>query len=580
MASARLLKTPPAVAGTTSAVSWFRLAIVAAAVILARLPFLLQGSRFFDSDEAVEGLMARHVLGGEFPLYLWGQRYKGVPEVYLSAAAFRAWPGGAEDVITLKAVTLACFALYACLNFRLLEQCFSRRVAWIATVFVIAGPPTLVLWSLSGSPDIVMTLLAGTTLLLGFTAWRRNGSRTGLVMAAASLGFGLWIQQYILYYAAALAIAAVDWTPSGRARLRELGAAATLPAWLRFSIHLFTAVALVYIAFGVAAFFGLGFSVSLPGAAITVSHPQKMWWIAAMLLSIAAAGLSAGLLMQDRRWKMWLAPALGFLAGFSPAIAGRLFAEGYGAPMGRMDFTGLQSAVAPFGATTLPMVFGFKGPGAERLAVPAWSALVVIAAVVAGYAGLRRAHQAGEAGADRVDWGPYPGVFHAYLIVAPVMFLASGSFIDAQSYRYLMPLHAALPVVYAVGIEAVWRASRISGLVLLAALAGVFIVQQADWHRRLQPDRETQRIIECLDDAGVRAAYADYWLSYKLTFLTGERIIVSPVNGVDRYPRYTAFVRAQPVAPAIERLPGGATATSCGATIKAGRRGVIVTSGK
>jgi hypothetical protein len=572
MASARLFKTPlaaaripPTIAETTAGVSWFRLAIVAAAVTLARLPFLLQASRFFDSDEAVEGLMARHVLGGEFPLYFWGQRYKGVPEVYLSAAALRAWTGGDGGVITLKAVTLACFALYACLNFRLLEQCFSRRIAWIATVFVIACPPTMVLWGLSGSADIVMTMLTGTTLLLGFTAWRRNGSRAGLVMAAVSLGFGLWIQQYILYYAAALAVTAVDWTQAGRARLRQLGAAATLPAWLRISIHLVTTVALVYIALGLAAFFGLGFSVSLPGVAVTVSHPQKMWWIAALLLSIAAAGLSAGLLMRDRSWRAWLAPALGFLAGFSPAIVGRLFAAGYTAPTGRMDFTGLQSAVSPFAGTALPMVFGFKGSGAERLAVPAWSALVIIAAVVAGYAGLRRARPE----AVRADWGPYPAVFHAFLIVAPVMFLASGSFIDAQSYRYLMPLHAALPVVYAVGIEAVSRTSRIVGLVLFTALATVFTVQQADWYRRLQPDREIQRIIECLDDAGAGAAYADYWLSYKLTFLTAERIIVSPLNAVDRYPPYTAFVRAQPAAPTIKRLPGGDTATSCSDTVKA-----------
>ena len=65
-------------------------ATIAVVTIAARLPFLLRADRFFDSDEAVEGLMARHVLLGEFPAFLWGQRYKGVPEVYLSSAVFRA----------------------------------------------------------------------------------------------------------------------------------------------------------------------------------------------------------------------------------------------------------------------------------------------------------------------------------------------------------------------------------------------------------------------------------------------------------------------------------------------------------
>jgi hypothetical protein len=544
------------------------LAFVAGAVVLARLPFLLNGSRFFDSDEAVEGLMARHVLGGEFPLYLWGQRYKGVPEVYLSAAAFRVWSSGAGAVIALKAVTLACFALYACLNFWLLARYFSRRIAWIATAFVIAGPPTLVLWSLSGSADMVMTLLAGTSLLLGFTAWRRDGSRAGLIAAAASLGFGLWIQQYILYYVAAIAVSTVDWTPAGRTRLRELGAGTGLPAWLRLPVRIVGIAGAVYIVFGFAAFFGLGFSVALSSVVITVSHPQKMWWIAAALLLIAAAGLAVGRLTQGRGWRAWVSPVLGFLVGFSPAIAGRLLAEGYGAPTGRMDFAGLQSALAPFSRVALPIVFGFKGPGAERLAVPAWSALVVVAGLVAGYASLMGTRQAGRAGGDE-----YPGVFHAFLIVAPIMLLASGSFIDVQSYRYLMPIHAALPVVYAVGIEGVLRASRFAGVALLVALVSVFALQQADWYRRLHPDLEAQTLIDCLDHAGVRAAYADYWLSYKLTFLTGERIIVAPINGVDRYPRYTTFVRAQPVAPTIERLPGGAAATSCSAVINMARQG-------
>src|SRR5215475_4830557 len=89
--------------------------IIAVATIVARLPFLLRADRFFDADEAVEGLMARHVLAGEHPLFLWGQRYKGVPEVYFNAAVFRV---AGSSVIALKAVTLACFVVFLWVNFR------------------------------------------------------------------------------------------------------------------------------------------------------------------------------------------------------------------------------------------------------------------------------------------------------------------------------------------------------------------------------------------------------------------------------------------------------------------------------
>ena len=192
--------------------------MIAAATIAARLPFLVRADRFFDADEAVEGLMARHVLAGEHPLLLWGQRYKGVPEVYLDAAVFRVAGSG---IVALKAVTLACFVVFLWLNFRLLERVYSRRVAWIATAFLVAGPPSFVLWTLSGSAEVVMTLLVGAVLLLGVETWRRNGSNRALLVVSAALGVGLWIQQYILYYVVSIALTAALVTPGWPGELRH-----------------------------------------------------------------------------------------------------------------------------------------------------------------------------------------------------------------------------------------------------------------------------------------------------------------------------------------------------------------------
>ena len=129
-------------------------------------------------------------------------------------------------------------------------------------------------------------------------------------------------------------------------------------------------------------------------------------------------------------------------------------------------------------------------------------------------------------------------------MAAPLIFLLSGAFVDAQSYRYLMPVSGALAVVLALGVWRIFQRSRVAGAVTLGAILTLFGLEQRAWYRQLAPDAQSPAIITCLDRLGVRAAFADYWLSYKLTFLTGERIIVAPDNGVDRYPPYTAQRRA------------------------------------
>ena len=72
-------------------------------------------------------------------------------EVYLTAAVF-AITG--SNVVALKSVTLGCFALFVCLQFVLVERLFSRAIAWMATAFLVIGPPSLVYWSPAASAEI------------------------------------------------------------------------------------------------------------------------------------------------------------------------------------------------------------------------------------------------------------------------------------------------------------------------------------------------------------------------------------------------------------------------------------------
>jgi hypothetical protein len=457
--------------------------------------------------------MARHL--GDHSLFLWGQRYKGTPEVFLTSAAFRvAGPG----VITLKAVTLACFVVFLCLNFRLVERVFSRGIAWTATAFFIVGPPSLVLWTLSGSAEIVMTLLAGVVLLLAVDSWRRTGS--GLVLAAAAFGFGLWVQQYIIFYVVSLAItAAIACPPKPEGRRR-------MPAWLRAALAVLAAVTLFYVVLGLIAFFTSGVDVRVAGVRITATHPQKMWWIAG---AVFASAIVLGVIAMFRT--QLIAPGLAFLAGYSPAIVGRIGNRGLGAPIARLDFAGLLTALPDMKGVMLPMLLGFRDPlGRPTVFVPV--VLVILAVVAASYWHVHRRRMV-----------PF---FHALPFVAVAMFLVSGSYIDAQSYRYLMPIYAALPVIYAIGVDAAWQTSRAAGAALMVLLLGIFGAQQIGWYRHLDPDVESQQALACLDGAGIRAARAGYWQSYKLTFLSGERIIVSPTDGLDRYAPYSEQTRSSP----------------------------------
>ena len=75
------------------------------------------------------------------------------------------------------------------LSFRLLERVLSRRVAWTATAFLVIGPPSLVLWTLSGSAEIVMTLLAGSVLLLAVESATSSRSRSAPATLKGSLYF-------------------------------------------------------------------------------------------------------------------------------------------------------------------------------------------------------------------------------------------------------------------------------------------------------------------------------------------------------------------------------------------------------
>jgi 4-amino-4-deoxy-L-arabinose transferase-like glycosyltransferase len=512
--------------------------------VAVRLPFLLSGKIPFDSDEAVEGLMALHVPNGELPVFFWGQAFKGIPEVYAAAVAFSVF---GPSVTMLKGVTLAFFAVFVMLHFILLEKIASRWIAAAASLLLIFSPPALVVWSLSASAEYILIMLLGTTLvLLCLRLEQSEKSQPRAHMSIAlrltiglCIGLGLWVHQvfavYLLPASLILVLKSQWWRERRFGRVRA-------PA---LALLAFVAI---YVVLGAVAFLTGGFSFQLGPLAIGVRAPQKMLRIAA---AIGVLGLIVHSLSNASRGNIgrflrtYWAIAAGLLLGYLPVLLYSVFVEPARSPARVADLRRLVKVTPDIVGNIVPILAGFKIPTTERLPLPL-IALTPGAAALAAYLWSNRV-RIGRAITLRTPNASFANdFFPTYVLFVPALFLAGGVYVDTQSYRYLIPWYAGLSVAWAAGSAALARDRKARASVILAAILVVHVWQQAIWYGKLSTDTQSQATIDCLKQNGIRGGFADYWTSYKLTFLSNEEIIIAPNNGVDRYPRYTEYVRSLP----------------------------------
>lgn len=495
--------------------------------------------------------MARHVLNGELPAFFWGQAFKGVPEVYLTAGAFALW---GSSVAVLKAVTLALFATYVGINFVLLDKIASRWVAAAASVLLIAAPPALVFWSLDASAEYVLIMLLGTALLHCLPV-RLKADATGrerreqtaesngqgvkssrLFMIGLIVGVGLWVHQlFIVYLIPLTALLAVR---TERWKRREFGTLNRVALGLG-------AIAAIYLVLGIVAFVSGGFAVQIGSISISATAPQKMARIALGMLSLAAMAQLGGTATAEqarnavrRYWPL----AAGVLIGYLPVLLFSILVEPTRSPARVANLRQLLAAAPDILGNIVPILAGFKIATTERLPLPVVAVIPGAAALVA-YLWMSRRTLA-------------VNFFALFVVLFPLLFLASGAYLDTQSYRYFVPWYAGLSVAWAAGSYALASMVRLKpgtahyrpaiASAIVAAIVGVHVWQQVIWYRKLQPDTQSLATIDCLTRNEIRGGYAEYWTAYKLTFLARESIIIAPTDGIDRYPRYTEFVRSLP----------------------------------
>ena len=437
--------------------------VVVLLVLFRSAVFVFWEQSYFDSDQAIVGLMAKHLAEMRaFPVFYYGQSYMLGVEAYLAAPLFAV---AGASVVALKLPLLAINIGVALMLLRILERDagLRPRAAAVPVLFFALAAPAVSAQILAANGGNVAPFLY--TVLIWTTRKRP-------VWCGLALGIGFLQREFTIYaFVALLVVETIDrslFTREGiRRRLAMLRTAAEVwlvVQWLKYYSSAAgpgTTMANVFKPRDNISELGqriCGDLTMLPGGALNLvtghwpvlfgtrpiplsefgidsSQSQGLAWTSAIVA--VAAGIAAAVvlfrLLRERRWRAeYQFPAYLVIAGLCSAagyVVGRC---------GQLDYLVLRYE--------LLSVLGAVGLGAWCLqAVPdhrirrGWIALVCL-------------------------WAAISGVSHGRLLT-----------------EYI----------------------------------------------RRPPDGVKQLILRHLDARGIKYAKSDYWLAYTLTFLAKERIIVA-----------------------------------------------------
>jgi hypothetical protein len=173
-------------------------------IAAARFAILLMSQTHVHSDEAIIGLMGKHILEGRyFPFYMYGQAYNAGAawEAYLASIAFALFGVG---VVPLKGCIVVLSLLCLFLFYRMGCALYDRRTAAFATV-AFALAPSLVKWhfQVRGYSWYFLSVPVLTLLFASIGSTSVPKRRTLLLFGLAS-GLSIWCLELTVPLVAAL----------------------------------------------------------------------------------------------------------------------------------------------------------------------------------------------------------------------------------------------------------------------------------------------------------------------------------------------------------------------------------------
>lgn len=400
-----------------------------------------------DSDEAISGLIARHILDGEVAALFWLGNYGGTLESAVAAVVF-ALVG--SSTIALKLTTVALFLLASVLTWRVGLRTVGPRAALAGAALFWVAPAYFLWWSTKARGFYAMGLVLGLLAFLFVLRLRERGSRRDVAALGLVLGLGWWTTPGVLI----LALPALGWL-----------------VWRRPSIMRLAPLA-------------------LPGVVVGAAP-----WLA---------------------WNVrngWLSLEL------SPVASGR---------------STFVDRLADLSEFVFPTWLGVRVPFSLDWLLGAFVGWAVVAVAFGGFAVLlaRRRPQ------------------HEPLLVTaavfPLLYGLSKFTYYIDEPRYVVYVSPALALLAGTALVTPARAAVAVAAALALAVGGLAQMERDGLFHPIAQDvrvpSELGGVIDLLEREGQTRVLANYWIAYRISFESGERIIATS-TGFVRYEPHDELVR-------------------------------------
>jgi hypothetical protein len=469
--------------------------------------------------------------GRELPLFFWRQSYMGVMTSYLAAPLMHAMNGALALRIASTIEVLAGIIFYW-LALRVgppplaasagegAGARFDARVANVVALWLAIGPAYLMQFSIApigGEQMFVLSAIIFWFSVRSGLARNRDWFILGLLA-----GFGWWIHQGIVFALAASVIAVIlrsEWWRNVRAipMRRPPVVAIILGALIVIDLIL---GAILSLGFESPAFF-LFDPVMEPLVALLIVIGATLYGTPAACRILVGVGSA----WRSRALQRGILFAIGALIAYWPVIIGtmrRLVPETYGLSVPMMTLRGVVEHTVTFVSSDLWL---FVGAAASIIVVP----FFIVAML----------------GRPRFD-------MPLITIILCTIFYLFSQRAHPGTMRYIV---SALPMVYAFAANEMLRL-RWGGMAIAAVTLALLVprVEQirnvatgrGEYYAGLPGEFDPRPVLRDIESQHYTICYADYWIAYKLQWVSDERVRFIPYRSLDRTRAASRALHAAP----------------------------------